>query len=83
MTAARRGVENRGDGFGWGDGDVLLIVDDNPAEECPVEHAAFGWSTLSVEVGEVVEQVEDGIEAVAGAVVGGAECFESTGGSLQ
>ncbi|WP_127843548.1 hypothetical protein [Acidipropionibacterium jensenii] len=54
-------------------GEVLVIVDDDLPEQCPVEEAPLCGVAFGVEVAEVGEDVGDLVQALACGGVGGGE----------
>nr|WP_244157532.1 hypothetical protein [Pseudoclavibacter helvolus] len=68
--------KDAGCGFGRHVGDVLVFVDDEAVEQRAVEHPAFSRFAPVVEVAEVGEQVNDLVETLSGAGVGGGHHVE-------
>nr|WP_300146841.1 hypothetical protein [Propionicimonas sp.] len=75
--------EDAGDGLGWHEGGVFVLVDDDSGEQGAVEDAAFSGFALGVEVAGVGEDVGDVVESLAGAAVGGGEGVEPAGDLVE
>ncbi|MFC5329620.1 hypothetical protein [Brachybacterium fresconis] len=75
--------EDSGRRFGWHEGDVFVLVDDDPLEQRAVEDAAFSGFALAVEVAEVGEDTDDLIESLVSVVVGGRETVEPVGDRVE
>nr|WP_231974531.1 hypothetical protein [Tessaracoccus timonensis] len=71
------------DRFGRLEGGVVLVIDGDAVEQCPVEHPPLGGFGLGVDVADVGEESEDCVEPDLGLVVGGFQRFEPAGDRLQ
>jgi hypothetical protein len=52
------GVEDRLDRFGRLEGGVVLVIDGDAVEQCPVEHPSFRGFGFGVDVADVGEEFE-------------------------
>ncbi|MBU8649522.1 MULTISPECIES: hypothetical protein [Micrococcus] len=75
--------EDAGDGLVGRVADLFVLVDDDACEEGRVEHAAFSWLGLGVEVPEIGEDVRDLIEPGARGRVGVGEAVEPVGDRVE
>ncbi|MEX3564801.1 hypothetical protein VVR48_00930 [Micrococcus endophyticus] len=71
------------DRFGRLEGGVVLVIDGDAVEQCPVEHPPLGGFGLGVDVADVGEESEDRVEPDLGFVVGRLQCVEPSGDRLQ
>ncbi|MBU8578995.1 hypothetical protein ACH0B7_09620 [Brevibacterium luteolum] len=49
---------------------MVVVIDGDAVEQCPVEHPAFGGFGLGIDVADVGEESEDRVESDRGLVVG-------------
>src|SRR5690606_23477759 len=75
--------EDAGGGLGRDDAYVLVLIDDDAVEQCPVEHSAFSGFTTVVEIAEVGEQVKELVEAVPSAGIGGRHGVKASGDLVE
>lgn len=77
------GGEDGLDRFGRLEGGVVLVIDGDAVEQCPVEHLPLGGFGLGVDIADVGEKSEDRVEPDLGLVVGRFQRVEPTGDRLQ
>ncbi|WP_165000970.1 MULTISPECIES: hypothetical protein [Micrococcaceae] len=75
--------EDRLDRFVGFEGSVVLVIDGDAVEQGPVEHPSFGRFCLGVDLVDVGEEAEDGIECDLGLVVGRFQGAEEAGDRLE
>lgn len=75
--------EDRLDRFLGFEGRVVLVIDGNAVEQCPVEHPSFGRLGLGVDLVDVGQEPEDRVESDLGVVVGRRQGVEASGDRLQ
>lgn len=67
----------------WFEGGLVLVIDGDAVEQCPVEHPPLGWFGPRVDVADVGEESEDRVEPDLGLVVGRLQRVEPAGDRLQ
>ncbi|QVQ51342.1 hypothetical protein J4H86_21390 [Spiractinospora alimapuensis] len=65
------------------EGGVVVVIDGDAVEQCPVEHPPLGGFGLGVDVADVGEEPEDCVEPDLGLVVGHLQRVEPAGDRLQ
>lgn len=75
--------EDRLDRFHRCEGRVVLVIDGDAVEQCPVEHPSLGWFGLGVDLADVGQESEDRVEADLRVVVGRFQGVESAGDRLE
>ncbi|MFC0675450.1 hypothetical protein [Brachybacterium hainanense] len=71
------------DDLAWFEGGLVLVIDGDAVEQCPVEHPPLGGFGLGVDVADVGEEPEDRVETDLGLVVGRLQRVEPAGDRLQ
>ncbi|ROZ64624.1 hypothetical protein EDL96_01875 [Kocuria soli] len=77
------GVEDRRDRLGWFEGGLVVVIDGDAVEQCPVEHPPFGGFGLRVHITDVGEEAEDRVEPDLRVVVGRCEGVEPAGDGVE